>query len=449
MSVPVDRVAGPIDPSARRTRTAARSCHGSATMIRPRCRPRRSARMRELVRDGRRPPARSAGASRVVGPRVPRAPGRLRIRGECPRPLDPGRGRARHRRLRPGPLGRRARTSRRRSRRAHRALRRAPRRQPATVGARRRPRIASGSGGTASVGRRATGSSSGCRPATIDSTWPRPSGPWPRSATARSATARSAAARTEPPADMTSPGLVRSTSPEAPQQHRIGTVARAVAAIPPPGLILVSIVSIQLGAAVAINLFPVLGPVGTAFLRLAFSAVLLIAVARRSIGWSARRHAGSLLVYGAILGVMNLSFYGAIARIPLGIAVAIEFVGPLGVGRGHLAPRPRLRVDRARDPRHRPADAGDRRRPRPAGCGAGRRRRAVLGRLHRDEPARRPRPAGQLGPGDRHGGGGARGPASGAGRRRAGRPRSGPARRGACRRHPRRRRCRFRWSSKH
>ena len=90
-------------------------------------------------------------------------------------------------------------------------------------------------------------------------------------------------------------------------------------------------VSIQLGAAVAVNLFPVLGPIGTAFLRLAFSAVLLLAATRQSISWDARRHAGELLLYGAILGVMNMAFYGAIARIPLGIAVAIEFVGPLGL----------------------------------------------------------------------------------------------------------------------
>jgi inner membrane transporter RhtA len=101
--------------------------------------------------------------------------------------------------------------------------------------------------------------------------------------------------------------------------------------VPPPALLLVSIVSIQLGAAVAVNLFPVLGPVATAFLRLAFSAVLLIAATRHTIAWGVRRHAGALLLYGTVLGVMNLSFYGAIARIPLGIAVAIEFVGPLGL----------------------------------------------------------------------------------------------------------------------
>lgn len=130
----------------------------------------------------------------------------------------------------------------------------------------------------------------------------------------------------EPP--VASPG-----SPGAPgPKHPTGAVARAVAGVPAPGLLLVSIVSIQLGAAVAVNLFPVLGPVGTALLRLAFSTVLLLVAARNSISWTAtRQNARALLLYGALLGVMNLSFYGAIERIPLGIAVAIEFVGPLGL----------------------------------------------------------------------------------------------------------------------
>ena len=104
-----------------------------------------------------------------------------------------------------------------------------------------------------------------------------------------------------------------------------------MAAVPPPGLLLVSIVSIQLGAAIAVHLFETLGPIGTVFLRLAFSAVLLLVSARRRIGASARRHVGLLVLFGCVIGAMNMCFYGAIARIPLGIAVAIEFVGPLGV----------------------------------------------------------------------------------------------------------------------
>jgi len=101
--------------------------------------------------------------------------------------------------------------------------------------------------------------------------------------------------------------------------------------VPPPGLLLVSIVSIQLGAAVAVQLFETLGPAGTTFLRIALAAVLLLAVTRRRISPDARRHVGQLLVFGCAIGAMNLCFYGAIARIPLGLAVAIEFIGPLGV----------------------------------------------------------------------------------------------------------------------
>jgi inner membrane transporter RhtA len=119
--------------------------------------------------------------------------------------------------------------------------------------------------------------------------------------------------------------------PRAPGLRPEGTLARAASAVPPPALLLVSIVSIQLGAAVAVNLFPALGTVGTAFLRLAFAAVLLLVVTRHTIAWNALHHARALLLYGTILGVMNMSFYGAIARIPLGIAVAIEFIGPLGL----------------------------------------------------------------------------------------------------------------------
>jgi inner membrane transporter RhtA len=96
-------------------------------------------------------------------------------------------------------------------------------------------------------------------------------------------------------------------------------------------LVLISVISIQLGAAVAVGLFDALGPVSTAFLRIAISALLLLAVRRFRVGTGARQHLGLLLLYGCVIGATNLFFYGAIARIPLGIAVAIEFIGPLGV----------------------------------------------------------------------------------------------------------------------
>lgn len=111
----------------------------------------------------------------------------------------------------------------------------------------------------------------------------------------------------------------------------VGRLARALAAVPPPALLLVSIVSIQLGAAVAVQIIGVLGPIPTTFLRLAFSALLLLAVMRPHLGGGARRHALLLVSFGCAIGAMNMCFYGAIARIPLGLAVAIEFIGPLGV----------------------------------------------------------------------------------------------------------------------
>jgi len=96
-------------------------------------------------------------------------------------------------------------------------------------------------------------------------------------------------------------------------------------------LLLGSIVSIQIGASVAVGLFPTIGPVATTFLRLLVAALLLMVASRHSIDGTARRNAGWLVLFGLVMAVMNLSFYGAIARIPLGLAVAIEFVGPLGL----------------------------------------------------------------------------------------------------------------------
>jgi inner membrane transporter RhtA len=101
--------------------------------------------------------------------------------------------------------------------------------------------------------------------------------------------------------------------------------------VPPPGLVLLSILSIQLGAALAVQLFPALGAAGTAFLRLGLSALLLLAAARPPVLAALGAHGGLLLTYGAVFGSMNLAFYEAIARIPLGIAVTIEFMGPLAV----------------------------------------------------------------------------------------------------------------------
>lgn len=93
----------------------------------------------------------------------------------------------------------------------------------------------------------------------------------------------------------------------------------------------VAMVSFQLGAAFAKQLIPALGAPGTTALRLGLSALLLVAVQRPWRSVPSRSAWPWILAYGLSLGAMNAVFYVALGRIPLGIAVAIEFVGPLGV----------------------------------------------------------------------------------------------------------------------
>lgn len=93
----------------------------------------------------------------------------------------------------------------------------------------------------------------------------------------------------------------------------------------------VAMVSFQIGAAFAKQLIPVLGAPGTTALRLGLSALLLLAVQRPWRSVPSRAAWTWVLAYGLSLGAMNAVFYVALGRIPLGIAVAIEFVGPLGV----------------------------------------------------------------------------------------------------------------------
>ena len=101
--------------------------------------------------------------------------------------------------------------------------------------------------------------------------------------------------------------------------------------VPPTALVFFSIVSAQLGAAVAKSLFDALGPGGTVFLRIAFAALVLFLLVRPKLGGYDR--AGYLVagLFGLALAGMNLSLYLAFDRIPLGVAVTLEFVGPLGV----------------------------------------------------------------------------------------------------------------------
>lgn len=93
----------------------------------------------------------------------------------------------------------------------------------------------------------------------------------------------------------------------------------------------VAMISFQLGAAIAKQLIPTLGAAGTTALRLGLSALVLVLVQRPWRAWPSRESWRWILPYGVSLGAMNSVFYVALGRIPLGIAVAIEFMGPLGV----------------------------------------------------------------------------------------------------------------------
>jgi inner membrane transporter RhtA len=95
--------------------------------------------------------------------------------------------------------------------------------------------------------------------------------------------------------------------------------------------VVASACSVQGGAAVAKSLFPQLGPPGVVFLRLFFGAAALWAIARPQLRGRPRSDLQLLVVGGVVLVSMNISFYEALDRAPLGIAVTVEFIGPLAV----------------------------------------------------------------------------------------------------------------------
>lgn len=96
-----------------------------------------------------------------------------------------------------------------------------------------------------------------------------------------------------------------------------------------PLLVLGGVVSVQFGAAFAATLIPRIGAMGSVTLRLFFAVVVLGAVARPALRGRSRQAWVTVVLFGITLAAMNSAFYAALARLPVGVAVTIEFLGPL------------------------------------------------------------------------------------------------------------------------
>jgi inner membrane transporter RhtA len=99
--------------------------------------------------------------------------------------------------------------------------------------------------------------------------------------------------------------------------------------IPAPLLVLAAIISVQFGGAMAVTLIPLVGVFGSVTLRLTIAATVLLVIVRPRLRGRTIKDWLVVAAFGAILAMMNLFFYGALARIPIGVTVTIEFIGPL------------------------------------------------------------------------------------------------------------------------
>jgi len=107
--------------------------------------------------------------------------------------------------------------------------------------------------------------------------------------------------------------------------------AGALSRVPSPALVVGGIASVQFGSAVATKIFGSVGPGGAVLLRLLTASIVLCAVTRPAVAGRSRRQLALAALFGLVLAAMNMTFYHALQRIPLGVAVTLEFVGPLSV----------------------------------------------------------------------------------------------------------------------
>ncbi|WP_245822778.1 EamA family transporter [Brachybacterium avium] len=122
-------------------------------------------------------------------------------------------------------------------------------------------------------------------------------------------------------------------SAPAPSTTGAASPSGSTRAVPmtPVLFILGSCFSLQFGAALATQLFPAIGSWGTTALRLGIAAIVLLVIVRPKVHRFTRQQWIAVIVFGVVIGSMNGAFYASIERIPLGTAVAIEFLGPLTV----------------------------------------------------------------------------------------------------------------------
>lgn len=109
------------------------------------------------------------------------------------------------------------------------------------------------------------------------------------------------------------------------------TAASPFDKIPAAALLMLAIASLQIGGALAVGLFTRLGPLGTVSLRVTIAAVVLLIAWRPRLDANVRSGLLPLLSFGLSIALMNVCIYQAFARIPFGVAVTLEFVGPLSV----------------------------------------------------------------------------------------------------------------------
>ncbi|MFJ8489648.1 EamA family transporter [Streptomyces sp. NPDC094038] len=128
------------------------------------------------------------------------------------------------------------------------------------------------------------------------------------------------------------------TSPSTSQPTSTSTSTPAATGVPgrlgslgPVGLVLAGGISVQFGGALAVTLMPRAGALGVVTLRLLAAAVILLVVCRPRLRGHSRTDWGTVIVFGITMGAMNGLFYEAVDRIPLGLAVTLEVLGPLAL----------------------------------------------------------------------------------------------------------------------